>query len=83
MPKMVFATAAPTVVTTTRPIKLHTAAMTMAAPGDMLRVPTTVAIALGASVAPLITVAPSVKANTTMRTGLPMSAVKNEPKSIT
>ena len=49
----------------------------------MLRVPTTVAIALGASVAPLITVAPSVKANTTMRTGLPMSAVKNEPKSIT
>ena len=58
---MVFATAAPMVVTASKPIKLQIAAMMIAAPGDILRVPTTVAIALGASVAPFTTVAPKRK----------------------
>ena len=81
--KIVFATAAPMVVTASKPIKLHIAAMIIAAPGDILRVPTTVAIALGASVAPLTTVAPSVSSNTTIKTGLPVNAVKKAPNSIT
>ena len=58
MPKIVLATAVLTAVISTRPMKLHTAAMTMAAVGLMARVPTTVAMALGASVAPLTMVAP-------------------------
>ena len=58
IPKMVLATAVLTDVMSTSPIKLHTAAITMAGVGRMAFVPTTVAMALGASVAPLTTVAP-------------------------
>ena len=64
MPKIVLATAVLTDVMATSPIKLHTAAMIIAGVGRIARVPTTVAIALGASVAPFTTVAP--KHNTMM-----------------
>ena len=80
---MVFATAAPMVVTASKPIKLQIAAMMIAAPGDILRVPTTVAIAFGASVAPFTTVAPNVSNNTITNTGLPVNAVRKAPNSIT
>ena len=50
MPKMVPATAVLTLVITTSPTKLPTAAMMTAVVGFMALVPTTVAIALGASV---------------------------------
>ncbi len=82
MPKMVFATAALTEVTTIKPMKLHAAAIMIAVFGLMLRVPTTVAMALGASVAPFTTVAPRVRTRTTARTGLPAKADKNAPNSI-
>ena len=72
--KMVSATADDTAVMAARPTKLQTAAIAMAGPGLMAFVPTTVAIALGASVAPFTTVAPSVRTTMRASTGSPMSA---------
>ena len=69
MPKMVLATAVLTIVMRTMPIKLQAAAMMIAGPGRIARVPTTVAIALGASVAPLTTVAPRQSSMMTPRIG--------------
>ena len=79
--KMVSATADDTAVMAARPTKLQTAAIAMAGPGLMAFVPTTVAIALGASVAPFTTVAPSVRTTMRASTGSPMSAPTNAPKS--
>ena len=75
MPKMVPATAVLIAVMPTKPIKLQTAAIIMAGVGRMARVPTTVAIAFGASVAPLTIVAPTHRTIIRRRTGFaPMAA---------
>ena len=67
--KMVSATAEEIIVMPAKPTKLHTAAMAMAGPGRMAFVPTTVAMAFGASVAPLTMVAPSVRITMSARMG--------------
>ena len=67
--KMVWATADDTVVMPTKPMKLQTAAMAIAWFGFIARVPTTVAMALGASVAPLTMVAPNVSTTISASTG--------------
>ena len=69
MPKIVLATAVLTAVMTTKPMKLQTAAMMMAGVGRMAFVPTTVAMALGASVAPLTIVAPRQSSKMSPSTG--------------
>ena len=79
--KMVAATADETAVMATKPTKLHTAAMAMAGVGLMAFVPTTVAMALGASVAPLTTVAPNVSKTMIARTGSLQNAATNAPRS--
>ena len=56
--KMVMATAEEIIVMAAKPMKLHTAAIAIAGVGFIAFVPTTVAMAFGASVAPLTTVAP-------------------------
>ena len=79
--KMVSATADDTIVMPARPTKLHTAAMAMAGPGRMAFVPTTVAMAFGASVAPLTIVAPNVSTTMTASTGSLTKAVANAARS--
>ena len=78
---MVSATADDTIVMAANPTKLHTAAIAMADRVVIAFVPTTVAMALGASVAPFTTVAPSVRTTMRASTGSPMSAAANAPRS--
>ena len=70
---MVWATAGDTKDMTSRPTKLQIAAMMMAWRGFMARVDTTVAMALGASVAPFTMMTPILRRATTSKRGLPMS----------
>ena len=81
--KMVLATPEDTSVITRRPKKLQIAAMMMAGVGFMQRVETTVAMALGASVAPLTMMTPILSRVTTNNKGLDASSVMNMPHSIT
>lgn len=81
MLKMVCATAELIAVMSTRPTKLQMAAMMIEAPGPIARVETAGAIALGASVAPFTTVAPSVSTKMVKSTGSDPSIMRNEPKS--
>ena len=69
MPNMVFATAVEMNVIPTSPTKLNTAARAMAVLGVKQRVETTVAIALGASVAPETAVTPITKIRITTKIG--------------
>ena len=78
---MVSATADDTIVMPARPTKLQIAAIAMAGPGRMAFVPTTVAMAFGASVAPLTTVAPKVRITMSARMGSPASAAANDARS--
>ena len=80
--KMVDATAVDTAVIPKRPTRLQPAAMTMAGVGRIALVPTTVAMALGASVAPLTMVAPTHSTTMRARIGSLVNAPRNEPKSI-
>ena len=82
MLKMVCATAAVNRDSTSKPRKLQTAAMTMANFGFMARVDTTVAIALGASVAPFTTMTPMFNRVTTTKIGLDASSAMNEAHSM-
>lgn len=70
IPKIVLATAVLMDVMSTSPTKLQMAAMMTADVGFIALVPTTVAMALGASVAPLTNVAPKQRAMMSMRIGL-------------
>ena len=81
MLKMVCATAELMAVMMMSPMKLQIAAMMIAGPGPMERVETAGAIALGASVAPFTTVAPSVSTKMIKSTGFDPSIMRNEPKS--
>ena len=81
--KMVLATAEDTMVMASSPKKLQRAAITMAGVGFMQRVETTVAMALGASVAPLTMMTPMLSRVTTKSKGLDASSVTNMPHSIT
>ena len=65
----------------TKPMKLQTAAMAIAWFGFIARVPTTVAMALGASVAPLTMVAPNVSTTISASTGSLTIAAANVMKS--
>ena len=69
---MVAATAAVNRDTTNNPTKLQIAAMMIAARGRIARVDTTVAMALGASVAPLTIITPMFRIVTTTSSGLDM-----------
>ena len=82
MLNMVWATAAVTSDTRSRPKKLQTAAMRMAALGFMARVETTVAMALGASVAPFTTMTPILSRVTATKTGLDASSAKKTAQSM-
>ena len=82
MLKMVCATADVTSETSSRPRKLQTAAMRMASLGFMARVETTVAMALGASVAPLTTMTPILSSVTATSTGLEASSAMNVAHSM-
>ena len=79
---MVDATAVDTAVIPSKPTRLQIAAMMMAGNGLMALVPTTVAMALGASVAPLTMVAPIASTTMTASTGSLTSAPRNDEKSI-
>ena len=81
MPKIVPATAVEMAVMPTKPTKLQMAAIAMALPAGMARVPTTVAMALGASVAPLTMVAPTQSRMMMPSTGLATIAEITEGKS--
>ncbi len=80
--KMVAATAVDTSDTSKSPRKLQTAAMMMAWRGFMARVDTAVAMALGASVAPLTTMTPMLSTTTTTRTGFWTSWPKKNARSM-
>ena len=79
MPKMVLATAVLIAVIATNPMKLQIAAMMMAGVGRMAFVPTTVAIAFGASVAPFTMVAPRHSKMMRPKTGLAAIAAMTAP----
>ena len=65
----------------TRPMKLQIAAMAMARPAGIARVPTTVAMALGASVAPFTMVAPMHNTTITPSIGLAAMAARTLDRS--
>ena len=77
MPLMVSATAVETNVIATRPMKLQTTLMAMAASMPMERVPTGSAIAFAASVAPFTKMVPSTRTMTTARKGFASSIARN------
>ena len=79
--KMVLATALVNTDTTSRPRKLHTAAMTMAGRGFIERVDTTVAMALGASVAPLTTMTATLSKVTASIRGSLTTPIRKVPNS--
>ena len=66
----------------TRPTKLNTAASASAAPGVRQRVETALAMALGASVAPLTTMTPILSSVTATSTGLEASSATNAAHSM-
>jgi hypothetical protein len=80
--EIVPATADETIAISTSPTKFMIAAIMMADPGLMQRDPTTVAIALGASVAPFTSITPIVKIVMIIKTGFVIIASKNSPNSI-
>ena len=82
MLKMVWATAAVTSETSNSPRKLQMAAMRMAALGRIARVETTVAMALGASVAPFTTITPMLSRVTATKTGFDASSAKKTAQSM-
>ena len=82
MLKMVCATADVTNDTASKPKKLQIAAIRTARLGFMARVETTVAMALGASVAPFTTMTPMVSRVTATRTGLEASPAMNVAHSM-
>ena len=78
----VVATLALIIVISSTPRKLKTAAMRIAARGDMQRVETQVAMAFGASVQPLTKITPRVSRTVMSSVGLENSWVKNSLKDM-
>ena len=76
---MVMATVELTAVMIITPRKLHTAAMMMALLTPIERVPTTVAMALGASVQPLTKITPRVSSTVTASAGLAKTCCTKNP----
>ncbi len=66
----------------TSPMKLPAAAMRMAGVGRMARLPTTVAMALGASVAPFTTMTPMLSSVTTSKMGFCINSERKKVHSM-